>query len=154
MTWSETEYSPASAAEGKRRQKHNQTADVAIFLGCICISPLNRDVARPQRRAIFPVRAANSRSERGEFPPPTHKTSHNFFLPLFSRPAGFTGPPPVRLPVPYKNTTHSRLTHPPHRRPFLSLPSYDEHEMLIESDARGQICPYTALIQEITVNDD
>lgn len=98
MTWSELEYSPASAAGGKRRQKQSQTADVAIFPGCIFICPVSQDVARPQRRAIFPVRAAAA-AANGRSEPPTHQTSHNFLSLFFPpRPAGCMDPPPVELP--------------------------------------------------------
>ena len=97
MTWSELEYSPASAAGGKRRHKSSQTAVVAIFPGCICICPVSQDVARPQRCAIFPVRAAAA-AANGRSEPPTHQTSHNFLSLSFPpRPAGCMGPPPVEL---------------------------------------------------------
>lgn len=76
--WSEAVYSPVSTAEGKRRQKNKQTADVAIVLGC---ASLHRDVARQERRAIFPLRAAAaapSRSRERKHSLHCHKTCHNF----------------------------------------------------------------------------
>lgn len=104
MIWSDEEYSPASAEDGKRRQRHSQTVDVAVFPWYI--SPVRRDVARPRRSAIFQIRAVAS-NRLWEFSPPA-PTFHCFFL----CPAGFVVPPPVGLSkTPLKLKLQHQRTH-------------------------------------------
>ncbi|TNN89263.1 hypothetical protein EYF80_000551 [Liparis tanakae] len=104
-TWSEAVYSPASAADGKRRLKQNHTAVVAIFRAFFCISSGNRVVAPPQRRAIFPVsELLTVGMDARSFHLRVTKLDTTF-LPHFSRrSAGFMGPPPPRCGYSSTNT--------------------------------------------------
>lgn len=149
--WSEAVYSPASAADGKRRHKHNQTADVAIFLGCVCISS-HRDVARPKRRAIFPLRAAAAAGAPSRLSERTHslrchKTCHNFFCLCLFMPTGLRGSSPCRANP--KCHTNSAT---PHDRPFVVALNarWNKIKLLIHDDLKSHARHDS--IQEISCN--
>lgn len=128
MIWSDGEYSPASA--GKRRQRHSQTVDVAVFPWYISL--VRRDVARPRRSAIFQIRAVAS-NRLWEFSPP----ARNFSL-LLSLPSRLRGSSPRRS---QQNPTQTQTLAPAYTP---TLPSHVKYQMNI-------FWPYAALIQEIWV---